>query len=418
MTNIAIIGGGAAGFFAAITCAETNPDCRVTIFERGKSVLEKVRVSGGGRCNVTHNCFDAHELVKHYPRGSRELLAPFMQFGPEQTVAWFEQRGIRLKTEPDGRMFPITDDSQTIVDCLTRAAQQAGVKVLTSTRVEKIERVAGGRWRLVLPERFSGSTSDKLPETLSGVQPFDKIMLATGGSTTAWEWLGGLGHSIVPPVPSLFTFNTKDTRLRDLAGVSTPRAWLRIPGTKLSAEGPLLVTHWGLSGPAVLRISAWGARDLHEMGYKFPLEVNFLGEKNPLGAEEFLNKIKLESGKKLVAANTQMNLPTRLWQRLVEAAGITAERRWADLGKTDLQAFSSQIAAAQFQVTGKSTFKEEFVTAGGVSLKELNFKTFESKICPGLFMAGEVLDLDAITGGFNFQAAWTGGWLAGQAMAL
>jgi predicted Rossmann fold flavoprotein len=395
--NIAIIGGGAAGFFAAITCAEANPECRVTIYERGKSVLEKVRVSGGGRCNATHHCFDPRELIKNYPRGSRELLGPFMQFGPEQTVTWFEQRGVRLKTEADGRMFPTTDDSQTIVDCLSRAAQQAGVRVLTSTRVDKIAREPDDRWQI-------------------GSEIFDKIMLATGSSTAAWEWLQELGHTIVPPVPSLFTFNTKDTRLRELAGVSVPMASLQIPGTKLSAEGPLLVTHWGLSGPAVLRISAWGARNLYEMGYKFSLAVNFLGEKNPQSAAEFLNQIKLENGKKLVAANTQMNLPTRLWQRLVEAAGIAPERRWADLGKLELQALAAQISAAEFQITGKSTFKEEFVTAGGVALKEVNFKTFESKICPGLFLAGEVLDIDAITGGFNFQAAWTGGWLAGREM--
>lgn len=406
--NIAIIGGGAAGFFAAITCAETNPDCQVTIFERGKSVLEKVRVSGGGRCNVTHACFDARELVKSYPRGSRELLGPFMQFGPEQTVAWFEQRGVRLKTEADGRMFPNTDDSQTIIDCLSRAANQAGVKVLTSTRVEKIEHI--------LPFASADGVPPLINRWRIGSEIFDKIMLATGSSTTAWEWLRELGHNIVPPVPSLFTFNTKDTRLRDLAGVSVLKAWLNIPGTKLTAEGPLLVTHWGISGPAVLRISAWGARELHEKGYKFSLEVNFSGEKNPMAAGEVLNKIKLESGKKLVAANTQMELPTRLWQRLVEAAGIAPERRWADLGKADLQALTSQMVAAQFQITGKSTFKEEFVSAGGVSLKEVNFKNFESKICPGLFLAGEVLDIDAITGGFNFQAAWTGGWLAGKAM--
>ena len=248
MSKIAIIGGGAAGFFAAITCAEANPAAQVSIFERGKNVLEKVRISGGGRCNTTHACFDARELVKHYPRGSRELLGPFMQFGPEQTIAWFEQRGVRLKAEADGRMFPITDDSQTIVDCLLRAANEAGVRVLTSTRVENIQRKGAG-WQI-------------------GTDTFDKIMLATGSSSTAWQWLTELGHTIVPPVPSLFTFNTKDTRLRDLSGVSVPMAALRIPGSKLAAEGPLLVTHWGLSGPAILRISAWGARELHEKGYK------------------------------------------------------------------------------------------------------------------------------------------------------
>ncbi len=396
--NIAIIGGGAAGFFAAITCAEANPACRVTIFERGKSVLEKVRVSGGGRCNVTHACFDAKELVKYYPRGSRELLGPFMQFGPEDTEAWFGQRGVALKVESDGRMFPVSDDSQTIVACLTRSAQHAGVTVLTSTRVEKIESLPHNKWRI-------GSTV------------FDKIMLATGSNPAMWDWLQSLGHSIVPAAPSLFTFNTKDTRLRDLAGVSVPKASLSIPGTKLAAEGPLLVTHWGLSGPAVLRISAWGARELQDLTYKFPLEVNFLGDKKLPEVVELLAAIKLEHAKKTIAVNPVFNLPARLWQRLVEAAAIPPERRWADLGKMELQQLSAQIARTSFQITGKSTFKEEFVTAGGVSLKEVNFKTFESRIHPNLFFAGEVLDIDAITGGFNFQAAWTGGYLAGIEMA-
>lgn len=404
MTNVAIIGGGAAGFFAAITCAENHPNCRVTIFERGKNVLEKVRISGGGRCNVTHACFDPRELVKNYPRGARELLGPFTNFGPEQTVAWFEQRGVRLKTEADGRMFPSTDDSQTIVDCLCRSAQTAGVRVRTSTRIDQIECVR------------TDAASDVKTQWRIGTELFDRVMLATGSSNTAWEWLRELGHSTVPPVPSLFTFNTKDTRLRDLAGVSVPSAYLRIPGTKLTATGPLLVTHWGLSGPAVLRISAWGARVLHEMGYKFPLEINFLEEKSPQNPAEWLNPIKQEYAKKTVAAHTPLSLPNRLWQRLVEAADIPAERRWADLSKAETQALFAQITAAKFQVTGKSTFKEEFVTAGGVSLKEVDFKTFQSRICPNLFLAGEVLDVDAITGGFNFQAAWTGGWLAGLAM--
>lgn len=396
--NIAIIGGGAAGFFAAITCAEANPACRVTIFERGKAVLEKVRVSGGGRCNVTHACFEPRELVKNYPRGNRELLGPFMQFGPADTVAWFDARGVRLKTEADGRMFPVTDDSQTIVDCLTRAAQRAGVKVLTSTRVEKIEYTSEHTWYI-------------------GANAFDKLLIATGSNPAMWEILSSLDHGIVPPVPSLFTFNTKDTRLRELAGVSVPDAALSIPGTKLSASGPLLVTHWGLSGPAVLRISAWGARDLHALGYKFPLEINFLGDGNLQTAEAGLLALKTEQAKKTVAAHPAFYLPARLWQRLVEAAGIAPERRWADLSKADLQSLAGQLARATFHITGKSTFKEEFVTAGGVSLKEVNFKTFGSRICPNLYLAGEVLDIDAITGGFNFQAAWTGGYLAGTAMA-
>ena len=402
--NIAIIGGGAAGFFAAITCAEANPAYRVTIFERGKAVLEKVRISGGGRCNVTHACFDARELVKFYPRGSRELLSPFMQFGPEQTVEWFARRGVTLKTESDGRMFPVSDDSQTITSCLQRAAQQAGVHIRLGARVEKLELLPSGDWQI----RLTGERESPV---------FSKILVATGSNPAVWEMLRTLGHSIVEPVPSLFTFNTKDTRLRDLSGVSVTDASLRIPDTKLSAEGPLLVTHWGLSGPAVLRISAWGARELHTLDYRFLLEINFLGKTNTATTAENLQRFKNEIGKKQVAANPQFGLPLRLWQSLVAAAKIPAERRWADLDKKSLSDLAAQLTAAGFQISGKSTFKEEFVTAGGVLLKELNFKTFESKICPNLFLAGEVLDIDAITGGFNFQAAWTGGWLAGKAMA-
>ena len=402
--DIAIIGGGAAGFFAAITCAEANPACRVTIFERGKAVLEKVRISGGGRCNVTHACYDARELVKFYPRGSRELLGPFLQFGPEQTVEWFARRGVRLKTEPDGRMFPVSDDSGTITECLQQAARRAGVQVRTGARVEKIEPAPPGGWRL----RLGGEERPLL---------FSKIMVATGSNTAVWDMLKNLGHTIVEPVPSLFTFNTRDTRLRDLSGVSVANASVSIPGAKLSAEGPLLITHWGLSGPGILRLSAWGARELHGMNYHFPLEINFLHNITPQQCLENLRQLKTGQGKKLAAANAPSGLPLRLWQRLVAAAGIAEERRWADLDKKSLAALATQLTAAVFQIAGKSTFKEEFVTAGGVSLKELNFKTFESKICPGLYLAGEVLDIDAITGGFNFQAAWTGGWIAGKAMA-
>lgn len=400
--DIAIIGGGAAGFFAAITCAEANPQARVTIFERGKAVLEKVRISGGGRCNVTHACYEPRELVKNYPRGSRELLGPFMQFGPEQTVAWFEGRGVPLKTEADGRMFPVSDDSQTIVDCLLRSAGRAGVQVRLATRVESIGQRPGGGWEI---GTGSGSKTS-----------FAKIMIATGSNPSVWELLARLGHNIISPVPSLFTFNTKDTRLRDLSGVST-EVQLRIPGTRLASAGPLLVTHWGLSGPAVLRLSAWGARELHDMTYHFPLEINFSAEKNPQAVQEKLSLLKVELGKKQVAGSARFGLPTRLWQHLVEAAGIEPGRRWADLDKKQMAALADQLGAATFRIAGKSTFKEEFVTAGGVDLRELNFKTFESKLHPGLYLAGEVLDIDAITGGFNFQAAWTGGWLAGQAMA-
>ncbi len=401
--QIAIIGGGAAGFFAAITCAEAHPDCRVTIFERGKAVLEKVRVSGGGRCNVTHHCFDARTLAQYYPRGSRELLGPFLQFGAEQTVAWFERRGVRLKTEADGRMFPVTDDSQTIIDCLQHAARQAGVETRLGARIEHFSPDGHGGWQV----RIAGEP----PAT------FDKLLVATGSNTTIWKQLHELGHHIVEPVPSLFTFNTKDTRLRELSGLSVPQAQLRVPGSRLSARGPLLVTHWGLSGPAVLRLSAWGARHLHGLDYRFPLEVNWLNGLSPQEAGSQLQALKLSLAKKTVAGHARFELPLRLWQRLVTAANIPDTLRWADLDKQQLQQLTQQLTTATFTIAGKSTFKEEFVTAGGVQLKELNFKTFESRLHPNLFLAGEVLDIDAITGGFNFQAAWTGAWLAGKAMA-
>lgn len=401
--QIAVIGGGAAGFFAAITCAEANPNCRVTIFERGKAVLEKVRVSGGGRCNVTHHCFDARTLVQSYPRGSRELLGPFMQFGPAQTVEWFARRGVPLRTEADGRMFPITDNSQTIVDCLREAARQARVEVRTGARVVQIAPGPPGGWQL----QISGEP----------MAPFDKLLVASGSNTAVWDMLRGLGHHIVEPVPSLFTFNTKDTRLRDLSGIAVPVARLRLPGSKLVAAAPLLITHWGLSGPAILRLSAWGARYLQELDYRFPLEVNWLGQTLPQEVSDQLQTLKISQGRKMIAAHPAFDLPVRLWQRLIAAAGLAEMLRWADLDKVRRQQLVQQLTAAIFQIAGKSTFKEEFVTAGGVQLKEIDFKTFGSRLHPQLFLAGEVLDIDAITGGFNFQAAWTGGWLAGKAMA-
>lgn len=395
--RVAVIGGGAAGFFGAITCAELRRDARVIIFERGKSVLEKVRISGGGRCNVTHACFDARELVKNYPRGSRELLGPFTKFGPANTVDWFEHRGVRLKTEADGRMFPTTDSSQTIIDCLTRTANAAGVQVRTGARVEHLSLLPSGEWSI-------------------GAETFDRVLVATGSNAAILEKMQTFGHTVVPMTPSLFTFNTKDARLRELSGVSVPKASLHISNTKITASGPLLVTHWGLSGPAVLRISAWGARELHALNYKFELAVNFINQ-TPDETRAFLQQLKTEMARKAIATQPPATLPQRLWQRLTEAAGIDPQRRWADLTKMETVHLVAQLCDARFQITGKSTFKEEFVTAGGISLKELNFNTFESKIHPGLHFAGEILDIDAITGGFNFQAAWTGGWLAGQAMA-
>lgn len=403
--DIAIIGGGAAGFFSAITCATAMPQSRVTIFERGKSVLEKVRISGGGRCNVTHACFDAKTLVQYYPRGSRELLGPFMQFGPQQTIEWFQKRGVTLKTEADGRMFPTTDNSQTIVDCLQKAAQQAGVTVRTHTRVEKIF--------------FAADKKNFQLQVQGEAKPlsFSKVLIATGSNTAIWEMLQSLGHTIVSPVPSLFTFNIKDPRILDLMGIAAAHAQVRVPGTKLQSEGPLLITHWGMSGPGILRLSAWGARALESHAYQFPLEVNWLGRMDAEAISDQLQLQKMEHAKKLIFGRPLFELPARLWERLVTAAEIPDTLRWADLDKKRLQKLVTQLSAGNFSVKGKSTFKEEFVTAGGVALNEVNFKTFESKKIPGLYLAGEVLDIDAITGGFNFQAAWTGAWIAGNAIA-
>ncbi len=402
--RVVVIGGGAAGFFAAIRCAELNRDVEVVILERGKEALGKVKVSGGGRCNVTHACFDASELIKRYPRGGRELLGPFHRFGCGDTVEWFEQRGVRLKTESDGRMFPVTDNSQTIMDCLWDAARKAGVKIFLQQRVEGL-----------LPP------SEQQPawtvRTKDQVLYADRLMLATGSSTAVWEWLRELGHTIVPPVPSLFTFNIKDPRILGLEGISVPLATTAVEGTKLNDAGPLLITHWGLSGPAILRLSAYGARELAERNYDFQLLVNWTGQE-PDAIKMTLESSRKNDARKQVFPQAMFGLPSRLWRSLVTAAGILPETKWADLNKQQFQGLLAQLTAARFQVRGKSTFKEEFVTAGGVSLREVNFKTFESKLLSGLYFAGEVLDIDAVTGGFNFQAAWTGGWIAGEAMGV
>lgn len=399
-----VTGGGAAGFFTAIAFAEANPGANVAILEKGREVLQKVKVSGGGRCNVTHACFDAKELIRNYPRGSKALIGPFHRFGPADTVEWFQSRGVKLKTEADGRMFPVTDNSETIIHCLTTAAHRAGVEILTGRNVVSI----------LPPDELH---PDWKLKTQAGEEFFGKkLMVASGSSSRFWEMLAALGHQIVPPVPSLFTFNIKDPRIAGLLGLSVPYASVKIIDEKLEASGPLLITHWGMSGPAILRLSAWGARVLHERSYRFEILVNWLGNKTTAEIIESLNRLKLEWAKKIVAGNVAFPaIPKRLWESLVAATGIPAEMRWADLSKEKGKQLALQLTAATFGVNGKSTFKEEFVTAGGVHLDEVDFKRFESKIHPGLFLAGEVLDIDAITGGFNFQAAWTGGYLAGNA---
>lgn len=399
--QIIIIGGGAAGFMAAITCAEANPKAQVTILERGQDVLQKVKVSGGGRCNVTHACFIPKDLVKYYPRGDRELLGPFNRFSTGDMLDWLDKRQVETKIEDDGRIFPVTDSSQTIMDCLIESAQKAGVRVLKQQRVVAMN-FSSPHWHI---------------QTTSQTFTADKLLLATGSNTAIWDLLAGLGHTIVPPVPSLFTFNIKDSRIQDLPGLSVPNAEVKIVGTKLKTAGPLLITHWGMSGPAILKLSAWGARELNALAYNFKIHVNWLGKWNLEEMREKLLVAKTDLAKKQVSKYPQYELPQRLWRSLVQASGIPDDLRWADLSKKQLNALTTQLAQGEFTVSGKSTFKEEFVTAGGVDLKEVDFKTFSSKLLPQLYFAGEVLNIDAVTGGFNFQAAWTGGWIAGHAMA-
>lgn len=397
-----VVGGGAAGFFAAITAAESG--ARVILLERGSQLLSKVRISGGGRCNVTHACFDAREFATRYPRGDQALIGPFNRFQARDTVAWFESRGVELKTEADGRMFPITDSSETIVECLLRAAREAGVTVRTECSVDSIQRTESG-FELLL------SAGEKIS--------CNRLLLATGGcrAAAAGQLVTALGHTLESPVPSLFTFHIALPWLTALAGVSVEQAEVSVPETDLRERGPVLITHWGLSGPAVLRLSAWGARQLHARDYKFPLRVNWLPQfRSDALTKEFQSR-RQSQGAKLIVNAPLAPLTARLWEALVQATGLPRDTRWAALTRPQQQQLIQQLTRTEFTVSGKSLNKDEFVTCGGVKLGEVNFKTMESKICPGLYFAGELLDIDGITGGFNFQAAWTTGWIAGNAMA-
>lgn len=422
-----MVGGGAAGFFAAIAAAEQGAD--VTILEKTSRVLDKVRISGGGRCNVTHACFEPREFATRYPRGGKALLSPFQKFSARDTVAWFESHGVKLKTEPDGRMFPVTDSSQTIVDCLMNAAQKAGVKVWLNCGLESVVKNVEGTFELTLGragsplpaaiENKDGAQGTAHPTIAAEKVICDHLLLATGGCrvAAAGQMAASLGHAIEPPVPSLFTFQIESPWLRSLAGVSLESAEVSIPDTKLRERGPLLVTHWGLSGPAVLKVSAWGARALHDLNYLFPLLVNWLPETNSESITREFQARRETDGAKLIVNVPLAPLTARLWEQLVLAAGLPRDLRWSALNRQQAQALAQQLTRTEFRVTGKSLNKDEFVTCGGVKLDEVNFKTMESKICPGLFFAGELLDIDGVTGGFNFQAAWTTGWIAGHAMA-
>jgi len=411
--EVVVVGGGAAGFFGAIACAAAHPATRVHLLEAGRHPLAKVRISGGGRCNVTHHCFDPALLVQHYPRGGKALRGPFSRFQPQDTVAWFQQRGVALKTEADGRMFPVSDDSGTIIDCLLREAQRLGVILHTQTLVQHIHRADQG-FELTLKSRRS-----QHPQGQSPPPRCDRILLATGSSPQGHRLARTLGHTIIPPVPSLFSFNIAEAALQALAGVAIDPVTLTLAlsqGKPLIQSGPLLITHWGLSGPAVLKLSAWGARPLHEQRYQADLFIHWLPSRSAEQLRLQFLATKQHQARKPVCNYSPTALPRRLWQYLVARAQISPDTTWANLSKKSLHQLLQELTHGHYPISGKGSFKEEFVTCGGVALNDVNFKTLESRRCPGLYFAGELLDIDGITGGFNFQSAWTTGWLAGQAM--
>ncbi|MGI0480634.1 NAD(P)/FAD-dependent oxidoreductase [Geminocystis sp. CENA526] len=400
-SDVIIIGGGAAGFFGAINTAIQNKNLSITILEASPQVLGKVKISGGGRCNVTHHCFNPSELINYYPRGNKELRGAFARFQPQDTINWFESRGVKLKTEGDGRIFPISDDSQTIIDCLVKNAQKLGIKILTKTPVKDINKSESG-FNLTL----------KSGEILTAKY----LLIATGSNPLGYQWAKKLGHSIQSPIPSLFTFKINDVRIKDLAGVSVNNVDIYLDiklKKKLEQSGALLITHWGLSAPAVLKLSAWGARVLYDHKYNVPLIINWLPEYNLESIKAKLQEIKLSISKQKVINYSQFNLPKRLWQSLVNYSLTNNQKIWADLTKKEMDNLSIELTKGKYIIEGKGMFKEEFVTCGGVTLKEVDFKTMMSKICPNLFFAGEILDIDGVTGGFNFQNAWTTGYLAG-----
>ncbi|MDG1226979.1 MAG: NAD(P)/FAD-dependent oxidoreductase [Polaribacter sp.] len=401
MNKVIIIGGGAAGYFTAINAKENNPELDITILEKGKDVLQKVKISGGGRCNVTHACFEPKELVKFYPRGEKELLGPFHKFMTGDTFEWFENRGIPLKIEGDNRVFPEANTSQAIIDCFQNAVDDLGIKVLKNCGVNSVSQQED-KW---------------VVNTKKQVFEADKLVIAAGSSKKVWDLCETLDHAIVAPVPSLFTFNINDKRLVDLLGTSVPNATVTISSTKLEASGPLLITHWGMSGPAVLKLSAFGARILADKNYQYNVEVNWLSRPTDKVLNVLLNLKKKEPRKTAILKSPFTEVSKRLWERFVTAAGIKGNQNWADLTTIQLEHLANQLTKGVFNANGRTTFKDEFVTAGGVDLKEINFKRFESRKHKNLFLVGEILNIDAVTGGFNFQNAWTGGYICAEALA-
>ncbi len=396
MYDLIVIGGGAAGIFAAISAKTAHPDSRVVLLEKSGVLLSKVRISGGGRCNVTHGCFDPRTLVKNYPRGEKELIGPFHRFQAQQTIDWFESRGVKIKIEEDGRAFPTTDQSQTIIDCLLTEAKNLGVEILLRQKIDRISKTESG---------FLIDRKEAEPLTSS------HLLLATGSSPEGFKWAEELGHTIQKPVPSLFTFNSPTSSLKVLSGISINPVEVQILGTSRIQRGPLLITHFGFSGPAVLKLSAWEARFLHACEYRFEIAINWLPDHTAEKIYEALYAFKKRNPQKSLSAEYLFDLPKNLWKGLL---GEISEKRANDISLKELQIFAQRLHADCYQIEGKTTHKEEFVTCGGVALKEIDFKTLQSKLCPGLFFAGEILDIDGITGGFNFQNAWTTGFIAGS----
>jgi len=402
--KLVVIGGGAAGFFCAVNAARMNPLLEVILLEKSSKLLSKVRVSGGGRCNLTHACFDMEEMSRHYPRGQRFVKKAFHRFFTTDTIQWFEERGVPLKTEADGRMFPQSDNSESIVSCLLREVNQYKVDIRMNAEVLQLQKTADG-FDLQLSQ---GKTIEA-----------DYVCVACGGypKTSMFDWLLQTGHTIESPVPSLFTFNIPGHPVTGLMGVSVPAATVKISGTKLEETAPLLITHWGLSGPAVLKISARGARELAERNYHFSVNVNWLpGQQDQQLALQFRG-IRTELAAQKISLRNPFGLPQRLWDLLLELSGIDKERRWADLPAKEQNKLVVNMVQCSFEVKGKTTFKEEFVTAGGIRLNDIDVNTMQSKIVPGLYFAGEIMDVDGVTGGFNFQHAWTSGFIAASSVA-